>query len=94
MGKVNRGQGNASCEVCGKNQDRCFEVHLGGEKHVFDSFECAMRGLMPTCSQCGCLILGAGVLAEGRLYCSHSCASLLPVREYEAHSPHRGPANL
>lgn len=80
-----RGQGKASCEVCGKSEDRCFEVHLGGERHVFDSFECAIRGLMPECPLCGSMILGSGVQAGNQLYCSHACASLSSAVEVEAH---------
>ena len=75
----------AVCEVCGSQAD-CFEVHLGGEKHVFDSFDCAMRGLMPTCSLCGSTILGPGVLVGNGSYCSYACASLSPVVEVEVQS--------
>jgi hypothetical protein len=69
-------QGKTSCEVCGKSDERCFAVHLGGKRHVFDSFECAMRGLLPTCPLCGNPLLGPGVEVEDQLYCSQSCASL------------------
>jgi hypothetical protein len=97
-----RGQGKASprhrptgavCEVCGKSEDRCFEVHLGGERHVFDSFECAIRGLMPKCPLCGAMILGTGVQAGNQLFCSHACASLSSVVEVEAHSRTVHPRN-
>lgn len=76
----------AACEVCGKSGDRCFEVHLGGERHVFDSFECAIRGLMPVCPLCGCMILGSGVQVGDQLYCSYACASLTSAVEVEVHS--------
>ena len=33
--------GMAQCEVCGNEYDKTFEVTLGGQRHVFDSFECA-----------------------------------------------------
>jgi hypothetical protein len=71
-----KAKGNASCEVCGKSEDCCFEVHLGGERHIFDSFECAVRGLMPVCPLCGSMILGSGVQGGDRMYCSHACASV------------------
>ena len=70
MGRDARTQGTSSprhgptgavCEVCGKSQEHYLEVHVGGEKHIFDSFECAIRGLMPTCPLCGSLLLGHGV---------------------------------
>jgi hypothetical protein len=82
QGKASSRQGptGAMCEVCGKSSDRCFEVHLGGERHVFDSFECAIHGLMPTCPLCGSMVLGSGVQVGNKLYCSYACASLaIPV---------------
>ena len=75
----------AACEVCGKSGDRCFEVHLGGDKHVFDSFECAIRGLMPVCPLCGNMILSSGVQVGDQLYCSYACASLTSAVEVEIH---------
>jgi hypothetical protein len=73
-------QRKASCEVCGNAAERCFEVLLGGERHVFDSFECAIRGLLPNCPLCGSLILGTGVQVGSHLYCSHACASVsIPI---------------
>lgn len=94
MGRINKVQGQASCEVCGKNQEQCFEVHLGGERHVFDSFECAIRGLMPKCELCGSLILGPGVQVENMSYCSHLCANLYSVREVDARVMLREQTNL
>ena len=44
-----------TCEVCGNQYDKAFEVTLaGGERHVFDSFECAIHAVAPKCSHCGC----------------------------------------
>ena len=71
-----RPERGAVCEVCGNGEGRCFEVHLGGEKHVFDSFECATRCLLPRCARCECQILNPGVQIGEWLYCSYSCASL------------------
>jgi len=31
------------CETCGNDYDKTFDVLMHGEKHVFDSFECAIR---------------------------------------------------
>ena len=75
MGKMHKVQGKA-CEVCGQSQEQCFEVHLGGQRHFFDSFECAMRALLPRCAMCGNLILGSGVKEGNARYCGHVCASL------------------
>ena len=81
MGREQKIEGNLSCEVCGKVQERCFEVHLGGERHVFDSFECAILALMPTCSSCGSLLLSPGIQFENRLYCSYACAGAYASQE-------------
>ncbi len=48
------GNKTATCEVCGNVYDKCFEVKMGGKTHVFDSFECAIHALAPTCAHCGC----------------------------------------
>ena len=37
------------CEVCGNEYDKSFEVTMNGTSHVFDSFECAIHALAPTC---------------------------------------------
>jgi hypothetical protein len=64
----------AKCEVCGNDYPRAFEVVASGEKHVFDSFECAIHALAPQCSHCGCRIVGHGLEASGKFYCCASCA--------------------
>jgi hypothetical protein len=64
----------ASCEVCGNDYDKSFEVVLAGESHVFDSFECAIHALAPRCEHCGCRVIGHGVEAGGSIYCCAHCA--------------------
>ncbi len=64
-----------TCEVCGNEYDKTFEVSISGGTHIFDSFECAIHALAPTCSHCGCRIVGHGV--EGRtglIFCCANCA--------------------
>jgi hypothetical protein len=63
-----------ACETCGNEYDKAFQVVMGDEKHVFDSFECAIQALAPTCDECGCRIIGHGVEAEGTMYCCAHCA--------------------
>jgi hypothetical protein len=65
----------ATCEVCGNKYDKSFEVKMGGETHVFDSFECAIHALAPTCKHCKCRIIGHGVEANGSIFCCAHCAS-------------------
>ena len=64
----------AVCEVCGNDYDKAFQVVKQGEEHVFDSFECAIHALAPSCDHCGCKIIGHGVEADGSLYCCAHCA--------------------
>ena len=64
----------AVCEVCGNDYDRTMEVRVEGSTHVFDSFECAIHALAPTCMHCGCRIIGHGVESGGRIYCCAHCA--------------------
>ncbi len=65
----------AVCEVCGNDYDKAFEVRMGGAGHTFDSFECAIHALAPTCAHCGCRIIGHGVEAGGSMFCCAHCAS-------------------
>jgi hypothetical protein len=64
----------ASCEVCGNEYDKTMEITIGGDRHVFDSFECAIHSLAPQCPHCGCRIVGHGVEADGTMYCCAHCA--------------------
>ncbi|HSK79909.1 MAG TPA: hypothetical protein VLQ45_25880 [Thermoanaerobaculia bacterium] len=64
----------ATCEVCGNDYDRAFEVVMAGRSHVFDSFECAIHALAPLCAHCGCRIVGHGVQAGTTIYCCAHCA--------------------
>jgi hypothetical protein len=71
----------AVCEVCGNDYDKAFEVRRAGESHVFDSFECAIHALAPTCEQCGVRVIGHGIEADGSIYCCAHCASKSGVTE-------------
>ena len=73
----------AVCEMCGNDYDKAFDVVMGGETHTFDSFECAIHALAPTCSHCGCRIVGHGVEADGQMYCCAHCAAQQGVRGLE-----------
>lgn len=64
-----------TCEVCGNDYDKAFEVRLAGKRHVFDSFECAIQSLAPTCRHCGCKVIGHGIESDGAFYCCAHCAS-------------------
>jgi hypothetical protein len=62
------------CEVCGNDYDKAFQVTVEGESHTFDSFECAIQSLAPTCADCGARIIGHGVEGGGAIYCCATCA--------------------
>ncbi len=64
-----------TCEVCGNEYDKAFEVRRGDETHTFDSFECAIHLLAPSCDHCGCKVVGHGVEADGRFFCCAHCAA-------------------
>jgi len=69
----------AKCQVCGNDYDKAFEVVKDGATHVFDSFECAIHALAPTCEHCGCRVIGHGVEGDGRIFCCAHCASAAGV---------------
>lgn len=63
----------AKCEVCGNDYYLSFEVTTAGNRHVFDSFECAIHKLAPTCAHCGCKVIGHGIEANANFYCCAHC---------------------
>jgi Rieske Fe-S protein len=65
----------AVCEVCGNDYDKAFEVTMSGATRTFDSFECAIHALAPSCIHCGCRVVGHGVEADGQIFCCAHCAS-------------------
>ena len=62
------------CEVCGNKYDRTFEVILAGTSHIFDSFECAIHALAPTCPHCANQVIGHGVEVDEAVFCCAHCA--------------------
>jgi hypothetical protein len=70
----------AQCEACGNDYDKAFEIAMGGKRHVFDSFECAIHRLAPACEHCGCRVIGHGIEARGHFYCCAHCAGAAGVK--------------
>ncbi len=64
----------ARCETCGNDYDKAFEIVRDGERHVFDSFECAIEAMAPRCAHCGTRVIGHGVEAGGEVFCCVHCA--------------------
>jgi hypothetical protein len=64
----------STCETCGNDYDKTFEVMIGGKSHTFDSFECAIQAVAPRCARCHVSILGHGVETAGKIFCGAHCA--------------------
>lgn len=65
----------ATCDMCGNDYPRTFTLTTAdGQTGTFDSFECAVHALAPTCAHCGCRILGHGVEVQGETFCCSHCA--------------------
>lgn len=70
-----------TCETCGNEYDKTFDVVFNGASHTFDSFECAIHQLAPVCQHCGCRIVGHGVESQGRIFCCANCAKIAGVTQ-------------
>lgn len=62
------------CDTCGNDYDKAFQILRDGKTHTFDSFECAIQALAPTCAHCGCRIIGHGLESDGTFFCCDHCA--------------------
>ena len=71
----------ATCENCGNDYDKSFQVVINGHAHTFDSFECAIHKLAPACRHCGCRIIGHGLEKDGTYYCCDHCAEKSGVKD-------------
>jgi hypothetical protein len=65
----------ATCDVCGNDYDKAFQVTSAGRTMTFDSFECAIQAMAPSCAHCGCKIVGHGVEAAGRMFAAPTAPS-------------------
>ena len=75
-----------TCEVCGNDYYKSFKVLIDGDTHIFDSFECAIHALAPTCNHCHCKIIGHGVEVDGTFYCCAHCARRKGVEHIHDHA--------
>ena len=71
----------ARCDQCGNDYDKSFQVTKNGRTWTFDSFECAIQAVAPTCAHCDCRIVGHGVEKDGTFYCCVHCAEQEGVKE-------------
>lgn len=63
-----------TCENCGNTYDKAFTLIMDDKKHYFDSFECAINKMAPRCAHCNSIIIGHGIEAKNKFYCSGHCA--------------------
>lgn len=71
----------AICDSCGNDYDKAFKVLKDGKTFTFDSFECAIHRLAPSCAKCGVRIVGHGLEHNGTFYCCDHCAEHQGVAE-------------
>lgn len=69
----------ARCDVCGNDYANTMTIKTRDRSGTFDSFECAIHALAPTCAHCGCRVVGHGVEADGRIFCCGNCAETAGV---------------
>lgn len=62
------------CATCGNDYDDTFTVTKDGQSFDFDSFECAIHKLAPSCARCGCRVVGHGAQHGDTVYCCAHCA--------------------
>jgi hypothetical protein len=55
---------------------KAFVIEAAGTRHTFDSFECAIQAMAPSCEHCQCRVIGHGVEVGGRFFCCAHCARL------------------
>jgi phage terminase large subunit GpA-like protein len=73
-GRMREGRPHATCDQCGNDYDKAFQLTKEGRTWTFDSFECAIQAVAPVCPHCGVRIVGHGVEEGGRVFCCAHCA--------------------
>lgn len=74
------------CNTCGNDYENTFRIIKDGRSYEFDSFECAIHELAPTCKSCGCRVIGHGVQTDEDIFCSAHCASSVGVTGLTDHT--------
>jgi hypothetical protein len=62
------------CDVRSNDYDKTFQITQAGRTLTFYSFECAIHAMAPSCTRCGCRIIGHGAVQDGKIYCCADCA--------------------
>ena len=75
----------AVCDGCGNHSERMFTVQTHDDRvFFFDSVQCAVPLLAPTCAHCLCPIFGQSVEIGGITYCGSGCAQRSGVQSVPA----------
>lgn len=61
------------CVTCGNDYEPTFTITKDHKDYEFDSFECAIEKLAPSCEHCNCRVIGHGVREHGKIYCCDHC---------------------
>lgn len=64
----------ATCDTCGNEYEQSFQILMLGKTYTFDSFECAINRLAPSCGRCGTRVIGHGIQKGGEIFCCAHCA--------------------
>jgi hypothetical protein len=59
-------------------------IRLEERARIFDSFECAIHAMAPTCVHCGFRVIGHGVEADGLIFCCAKCARRAGIEKVHA----------
>lgn len=81
LNNVNRGGAMPKCDGCGNDYDKSFQVIASNKTYTFDSFECAIQMVAPTCAHCRVRIVGHGLEKDGAIFCCNHCAEQEGVAE-------------
>ncbi len=76
----------ATCDQCGNDYAKAFQVKRNGREWTFDSFECAIQALAPVCPHCECKVIGHGVEKGDTIFCCVHCAQQSGVTELRDHA--------
>lgn len=77
------------CDVCGNEYEATFTLTTAqGATYTFDSLECAIHQVAPTCAHCGCTVIGHGIQAHEQVYCCAHCADVHGVRNVSDNTEH------
>ncbi len=58
-----------ACYQYGIDYNRAFQVIKKDRTWAFDSFECTIQAVAPSCPHCGVRIVGHGVEEGGHVFC-------------------------